>query len=45
MLRENGTFYINSIGNIKKFRNRISGKICIYEMEKFTSSEIDEEDD
>jgi CMP-N-acetylneuraminic acid synthetase len=45
MLRENGAFYINSIGNIKKFRNRISGKICIYEMEEFTSSEIDEEDD
>jgi len=45
MLMENGAFYINSIGNIKKDRNRLSGKISIYEMAEFTSVEIDEEDD
>jgi YrbI family 3-deoxy-D-manno-octulosonate 8-phosphate phosphatase len=45
MLMENGAFYINSIENIKKDKNRLSGKIAIYEMEEFTSVEIDEEDD
>jgi YrbI family 3-deoxy-D-manno-octulosonate 8-phosphate phosphatase len=45
MLMENGAFYINSIANIKKEKNRLSGKIAIYEMEEFTSVEIDEEDD
>ena len=45
MLMENGAFYINSIKNIKKDKNRLSGKIAIYEMEEFTSVEIDEEDD
>ena len=44
-LMENGAFYINTIGNIKKYKNRLSGKISIYEMEEFTSIEIDEEDD
>lgn len=42
---ENGAFYINSIGNIKKYGNRLSGKTVIYEMEEFTSFEIDEPDD
>ncbi|MEA2017651.1 MAG: HAD hydrolase family protein [Campylobacterota bacterium] len=45
MLMENGAFYINSVSNIKKDKNRLSGKIAIYEMEEFTSVEIDEEDD
>jgi len=45
MLMENGAFYINSIKNIKKEKNRLSGKIAIYEMEEFTAVEIDEEDD
>ncbi|WP_418187282.1 HAD-IIIA family hydrolase [Aliarcobacter lanthieri] len=45
LFMENGAFYINSIGNIKKNKNRLSGKIAIYEMEEFTSIEIDEEDD
>ena len=45
MLMENGAFYINSIKNIKKDKNRLSDKITIYEMEEFTSVEIDEEDD
>jgi len=42
---ENGAFYINSIGNILKDKNRLSGKIAIYEMEEFISVEIDESDD
>jgi YrbI family 3-deoxy-D-manno-octulosonate 8-phosphate phosphatase len=44
-LIENGAFYINSVGNIKKFRNRLSGKISIYEMPDFTQLEIDEPHD
>lgn len=42
---ENGAFYINTIKNILKNKNRLSGKISIYEMPEFTSVEIDEEDD
>ncbi len=45
MLMENGAFYINTIKNIKNNKNRLSGKIAIYEMEEFTAVEIDEEDD
>ena len=45
LLMENGAFYINSIHNIKKEQNRLSGKVAIHEMEEFTSVEIDEEDD
>lgn len=45
MLMENGAFYINTIANIKKDQNRLSGKVAIHEMEEFTSVEIDEEDD
>jgi len=45
LLMENGAFYINSIGNIKKDNNRLSGNISIYEMEDFNSIEIDEDDD
>jgi YrbI family 3-deoxy-D-manno-octulosonate 8-phosphate phosphatase len=45
LLMENGAFYINSIKNIKKVQNRLSGKIAIYEMEEHTAVEIDEEDD
>jgi N-acylneuraminate cytidylyltransferase len=45
MLMENGAFYINSIANIKNNKNRLSGKISIYEMEEFNAIEIDEEDD
>jgi len=44
-LMENGAFYINSIDNIKKYKNRLSGKIGIYEMPEYTSTEIDEESD
>ena len=44
-LVENGAFYINKVGNIKKYKNRLSGKICVYEMPEYTSVEIDEIED
>lgn len=44
-LVENGAFYINKVGNILKYKNRLSGKIIIYEMPEFTSIELDEPDD
>jgi N-acylneuraminate cytidylyltransferase len=45
LFMENGAFYINRIANIKKEKNRLSGKIAIYKMDEFTGVEIDEEDD
>lgn len=45
LFMENGAFYINTVFNIKKDKNRLSGKIAIHEMEEFTAVEIDEEDD
>jgi N-acylneuraminate cytidylyltransferase len=45
ILMENGAFYINKIKNIKIHKNRLSGKIAIYEMPEFTAIEADEEDD
>lgn len=45
LLMENGAFYINSIANIKKEQNRLSGKIVIYEMEEYKAVDIDEIDD
>ena len=45
MLMENGAFYINTVANILKSGNRLSGKIGIYEMPEYTSFEIDEPDD
>jgi N-acylneuraminate cytidylyltransferase len=44
-LMENGAFYISTVGNIKRAKNRLSGKIGIYEMPEYTSMEIDEPDD
>ncbi|MBS2210210.1 acylneuraminate cytidylyltransferase [Carboxylicivirga mesophila] len=44
-LMENGAFYINTVGNILKSKNRLSGKIGIYEMPEYTAFEIDEPDD
>lgn len=44
-LIENGAFYINSVGNIKKEGNRLSGRVCIYEMKEHSCFEIDEPDD
>jgi YrbI family 3-deoxy-D-manno-octulosonate 8-phosphate phosphatase len=45
VLVENGAFYINTVSNIINFKNRLSGKISIYEMEEYKYTEIDEEDD
>lgn len=45
MMMENGAFYINTVGNILKFGNRLSGHIGIYEMPEYTATEIDEPDD
>ena len=44
-LVENGAFYINIVENILKNKNRLSGKISIYEMPEFTSIEMDEPND
>ena len=44
-LMENGAFYINKIGNIIKGKNRLFGKIIIYEMDENTSVELDEQND
>ncbi len=44
-LMENGAFYINKVANIKRDKNRLSGKIGIHEMPEFTAIEIDEPDD
>jgi len=44
-LIENGAFYINKVGNILSYMNRLSGKISIYEMPEFTSIELDEPND
>lgn len=42
-LMENGAFYINTVSNIVKDQNRLSGKVGIYEMPEYTQLEIDEE--
>jgi N-acylneuraminate cytidylyltransferase len=42
---ENGAFYINTVGNIRKSKNRLSGKIGMYEMPGYTGIEIDEPED
>ena len=44
-LMENGAFYINTVGNILKGKNRLYGKIGIYQMPEYTAVEIDEPDD
>jgi len=41
-LLENGAFYINRISNILRDKNRLSAKIAFYEMNEYTSIEIDE---
>lgn len=45
MLMENGAFYINTVNNILRSGNRLSGKIGIYKMPEYTATEIDEPDD
>lgn len=44
-LMENGAFYISTVADIVASKNRLSGKIGIYEMPDYTSVEIDEPDD
>lgn len=44
-LMENGAFYINTVGRILESRNRLSGKIGVYEMPEYSGFEIDEPDD
>jgi len=44
-LMENGAFYISKVGHIKNSKNRLSGKVSIYEMPHYTSIEIDEPHD
>jgi N-acylneuraminate cytidylyltransferase len=42
---ENGAFYISSIGNIIKTKNRLFGNIGYYVMPEYSAIEIDEPDD
>ena len=42
---ENGAFYINSSKNILKYKNRLSGKIGLCEMDEKTYYEIDSHND
>ena len=42
LIAENGACYINSVGNIKRDKCRLSGKISVYELPSYTSYEIDE---
>lgn len=42
MVLENGACYINSVGNILRDKNRLSGKITYYELPPETAFEIDE---
>ncbi|WP_298542632.1 acylneuraminate cytidylyltransferase [uncultured Aquimarina sp.] len=42
---ENGAFYINTVGQIKDYQNRLSGNIGISLMPEYTDVELDEEDD
>ena len=45
LLMENGAFYINTVENISKYKNRLSGNIHPYVMPEYTAIEADEEDD
>lgn len=45
ILVENGAFYINTVRNIIKDKNRLSGNIGIHEMPEYTFTEIDEIED
>jgi N-acylneuraminate cytidylyltransferase len=42
---ENGAFYIQSVAGILKSKNRLDGKIALYEMPEMSSYEIDEPED
>ena len=45
ILMENGAFYINTVANIKKYKNRLSGNIHPYVMPEYSAVEADEIDD
>ena len=42
LIAENGACYINSVGNIKRDKCRLSGKISTYQLPSYTAYEIDE---
>lgn len=42
LIAENGACYINTVGNIKRDKCRLSGKISAYELPSYTLYEIDE---
>lgn len=42
ILMENGAFYISSVSGLKKSKNRLNGKIIIFEMPEYSGIEIDE---
>jgi N-acylneuraminate cytidylyltransferase len=45
LFMENGACYVNAVANIIRDNNRLSGKICLYEMPEYTGLELDEPDD
>lgn len=45
LMMENGACYINTVLNILRDKNRLSGIISVYEMPEYTATEIDEPDD
>lgn len=45
MLMENGAFYISRVKDIIKYKNRLNGRIVIYEMPEYTGLELDEPHD
>lgn len=45
VFQENGAFYINRVANIRKYNNRLSGRIGLYPMHKYTGLELDEPED
>ena len=44
-LMENGAFYINTVENIRRDNNRLSGRIIIHELPEYMATEIDEPHD
>jgi len=45
LIAETGACYINSVGNIKRGKCRLSGNIGFYELPEYTKYELDEESD
>lgn len=44
-MMENGAFYLSAVKGIMDSRNRLNGKVGIYEMPDYSVLELDEEDD